>query len=156
DELPDPPGHRVRLGRLVVELGEVRCRALRALTDQPEPGPGRAAPGGLDHPVGEVDHLRRGPVVALQPERGGLREPAGEAVSAGRRRLPHELRATARWAAGEIGEALAKSSSPAGSRTDSLFVAAWTRAAGCATSRILPSSTCHGSSVTSRGQKYLS
>lgn len=59
-------------------VGERRLGSGRALADELEAGPGDAAACRTDDPVGEGHHLRRGTVVAFEPDHGGVRESAGE------------------------------------------------------------------------------
>ena len=89
DPLGDPPG----LGRLVGQLAQVRCRAGLALGDQLEPAVA-AQRCLLDQPVGEVDHLRRRPVVTDQPHLLGALVPLPEAEQELRRRSRRRCRSS--------------------------------------------------------------
>ena len=84
DQVPDPVGDALGLGGLVGVLGVDRVGAGLALRDQLEPVLGGPALGLVQQPVGQVDHLRGGAVVADQLDHGGLRV-AGCGSSAGGR-----------------------------------------------------------------------
>ncbi len=85
DERSCPPGDRVRLGLVVRVLGERRLRAGRPLRHQAGRPPGHRAardarlpPAAAMSRLASAHHLRRGPVVADQPDHGGRRELGGE------------------------------------------------------------------------------
>ena len=89
DQVLDLLGHRGGLGHLVGVFGERRRRAGVALADEVQLAAGHPAAGGGDDAVGQRHHLRRGPVVALQPHHRGVGKP------------PRKVEQVARCGAGE-------------------------------------------------------
>ena len=78
-------GDRGGLGDLVGILVERRLRPRRALPDQVQLAAGHPAARRRDDPVGQRHHLRRGPVVPLQPDHRGVGKAAGEVEQVARR-----------------------------------------------------------------------
>ena len=78
DQPFDRPRNAERLGRLVVELHELRLRPRRALPDQLQTRPGDPPARRTDHAVRQRHDLRGGAVIPFEPNDGRFGEFPGE------------------------------------------------------------------------------